>query len=45
MRERFARVTTELLDTDPRIAVVLADIGVAMFGEAMERHPDRVFND
>jgi hypothetical protein len=26
MRERFARVATELVDTDPRVAVVLADI-------------------
>ena len=46
MRERFTAVTTELLDNDPRIAVVLADIGVGNFREsgAMRRHPDRVVN-
>ena len=27
MRERFTRVTTEALDDDPRLALVLADIG------------------
>ena len=31
MRERFARVATELLDADPRLAVVLADISADMF--------------
>ena len=46
MRERFTAVTTELLDSDPRITVVLADIGVGSFREsgAMHRHPDRVVN-
>ncbi|MFI8997580.1 transketolase family protein [Streptomyces sp. NPDC053542] len=44
MRERFATVTSQLLDDDPRLAVVLAEIGVAGFREAMDRHPDRVLN-
>ena len=44
MRERFARVTSELLDSDPRLAVVLADISADMFGGARRRHPDRVVN-
>ncbi|MFD9125198.1 transketolase family protein [Kitasatospora sp. NPDC059571] len=44
MRERFATVTTELLDEDPRLAVVLADIGTDGFRTAAERHPDRVVN-
>ena len=44
MRERFARVTSELLDTDPRLAVVLADISADMFSAARRRHPDRVVN-
>lgn len=46
MRERFTTVVTELLDADPRIAVVLADIGVSSFHEsgAHRRHPDRVIN-
>ena len=46
MRERFYRVTSELLDADERVAVVLADIGVSQFRElgAFERHPDRAIN-
>ncbi|WP_030262417.1 transketolase family protein [Streptomyces sp. NRRL B-24484] len=44
MRERFAAVTTELLDHDPRLAVVLADIGADSFRPAAARHPDRVVN-
>lgn len=44
MRERFASVTTQLLDEDPRLAVVLADIGVDGFRSAQERHPGRVVN-
>ena len=46
MRERFTSVTTELLDADPRVAVVLADIGVSSFREsgAIRRHPERVIN-
>lgn len=44
MRERFAAVTTDLLDHNPRLAVVLADIGAANFTAAAERHPDRVIN-
>jgi transketolase len=46
MRERFASVTTEALDVDPRVALVLADIGVAAFAGtgALRRHPGRVVN-
>jgi len=46
MRERFTTVTTELLDQDPHVALVLADIGVPPFREsgAYRRHPDRVIN-
>lgn len=44
MRERFERVTSELLDSDPRLAVVLADIGASAFGPASQRHPGRVIN-
>ncbi|MEV0533222.1 transketolase C-terminal domain-containing protein [Kitasatospora sp. NPDC050463] len=44
MRERFLDVTTRLLDDDPRLAVVLADISAAGFAPAAERHPDRVVN-
>ncbi|WP_354639504.1 transketolase family protein [Kitasatospora camelliae] len=44
MRERFAAVTTDLLDHDPRLSVVLADIGADGFRTAADRHPDRVVN-
>jgi transketolase len=44
MRARFERITSELLDTDPRLAVVLAAIGAAAFEPARQRHPDRVIN-
>jgi transketolase len=44
MRDRFASVATDLIGTDPRLAVVLADITSASFSGAVERHPDRVIN-
>jgi transketolase len=46
MRERFTRVTAQALDEDPRLAVVLADIGVDGFEHtgSSERHPQRVIN-
>jgi transketolase len=39
MRERFYELTVEALETDDRVALVLADIGAASF----PRHP-RIFN-
>lgn len=44
MRDRFYRVATRLLDADPRLAVVLGDIGTAGFADALERHPGRAIN-
>jgi transketolase len=44
MRQRFYRVTSALLDTDPRLAVVLAVIGGDSFAAARRRHPDRVID-
>ncbi|MCX4903604.1 transketolase family protein [Streptomyces sp. NBC_00878] len=44
MRDRFAPVVSRLLEEDPRVAVVLAEIGLAGFEEALQRHPDRVIN-
>ncbi|KNE83000.1 MULTISPECIES: transketolase family protein [Streptomyces] len=44
MRDRFAPVVSRLLDEDPRVAVVLAEIGVDGFTAARRRHPDRVIN-
>jgi transketolase len=44
MRQRFAKVTSGLLDEDPRLAVVLAAITLADFEGARQRHPERVIN-
>ncbi|MFJ3876576.1 transketolase family protein [Streptomyces sp. NPDC090077] len=44
MRERFISVTSRLLDEDPRLALVLAEISMDGFRPAQERHPDRVIN-
>ncbi|MFF4349400.1 transketolase family protein [Streptomyces sp. NPDC001530] len=44
MRDRFAPVVSRLLDEDPRVAVVLAEIGKDGFADAQRKHPDRVIN-
>ena len=46
MRDRFTAVATELLDSDPRIALLLADIGTDRFAAsgAAGRHPGRLRN-
>ncbi|MFE9068631.1 transketolase family protein [Streptomyces violaceusniger] len=44
MRERFAATASRLLDDDPRLAVVLAEIGKDGFTDAARAHPDRVIN-
>lgn len=44
MRDAWAAHLTDLLDDDPRLAVVLADISDDKFGEARKAHPDRVIN-
>ncbi|MFE0516609.1 transketolase family protein [Streptomyces sp. NPDC058964] len=44
MRDRFAPVLSRILDEDPRVAVVLAEIGKDGFAGARRRHPDRVIN-
>ena len=46
MRDSFTNTTGALLDENPQIAVVLADIGVSQFGAAgvLSRHADRIIN-
>ncbi|MFE7572215.1 transketolase, partial [Streptomyces sp. NPDC057539] len=44
MRDRFISTTSQLLDDDPRLAVVLAEISQDGFDAAQRRHPDRVIN-
>ena len=40
----FLATTEEILDADPDVAVVLADISAAQLAGAARRHPDRVIN-
>ena len=44
MRSRFISTATALLDEDPRLAVVIADISADGFEPARRAHPDRVVN-
>ncbi|WP_328907081.1 transketolase [Streptomyces sp. NBC_00234] len=44
MRDRFIATTTRLLDEDPRLALVLAEISRDGFDPAQRAHPDRVVN-
>jgi transketolase len=44
MRDAFAATVEELLDSDPRTAVVLAEISTEQFAGALSRHPDRAIN-
>jgi transketolase len=44
MRETFIDTIAEVLDNDPRAALVLADISAAAFEPIAAKHPDRVLN-
>ncbi|MFJ1763980.1 transketolase family protein [Amycolatopsis sp. NPDC088138] len=44
MRETFLETTEQILDADPDVAIVLADISAAQLAGAARRHPDRVIN-
>lgn len=44
MREQFVQTVSQLVDLEPRTAVVLADISVDRFAGLARRHPDRVVN-
>ncbi|MGW3657582.1 transketolase family protein [Streptomyces sp. NPDC005151] len=44
MRDRFITTASRLLDDDPRLAVVLAEISRDGFDRAERAHPDRVIN-
>ncbi|MFF5970835.1 transketolase family protein [Streptomyces sp. NPDC012769] len=44
MRDRFIATTARLLDDDPRLALVLAEISRDGFQQALRRHPERVIN-
>lgn len=44
MRDTFVTAASELLDTDPLAALVLAEISADQFAKTAARHPDRVLN-
>ena len=44
MRDRFVTVTKSLLDDDPQVAVVLAEISSTLLHDAELAHPGRVIN-
>lgn len=44
MRDRFITTASQLLEEEPRMAVVLADISADGFAPARRAHPDRVIN-
>jgi transketolase len=44
MRDRFTAVTQSLLDENPRVSVVIAEISSAQFHDAEVAHPGRVIN-
>lgn len=44
MRKQFVKTTLEIMENDPRVVLLLGDIGVYGFREAFERFPKRTFN-
>jgi transketolase len=44
MREQAGETAADLLDEDPRVAVVLAEISTGQFRRALDSHPDRAVN-
>jgi transketolase len=44
MRAQLVATATDLLEADPRVAVVLADVSEDRFAPAMHAYPDRVVN-
>jgi transketolase len=43
-RTQFARTAADLIETDPSVALVYAEISGQFLGEVESRHPDRVVN-
>jgi len=44
MRKQFVKTTEDLLAQDPRLVLLLGDIGVFGFRNASQRFPDRAYN-
>lgn len=43
-RTQFAQTAADLVDSDPAVALVYAEISGQLFGDVERRHPDRVVN-
>jgi len=44
MRKQFVTTTERLLETDPRLFILLGDIGIFAFRNSLQKYPDRVLN-
>ncbi|HEY9291786.1 MAG TPA: hypothetical protein VIP98_10950, partial [Microlunatus sp.] len=44
LRSQFVATASELIEDDPRIALVLAEISADRFSAQQRRHPDRILN-
>jgi transketolase len=44
MRGQMASTITELMESDPRLVMVLCDISAGLFASAADAHPDRVIS-
>jgi len=44
MRDRMGRIVCDLMESDPKTTLVLADISTGYFRDAFEKFPDRVIN-
>src|SRR5277367_5503004 len=44
MRKQFVKTVTSIMEQDPRVVLLLGDIGVYGFREAFQRFPKRCYN-
>ena len=44
MRQQFPKTILELMNNDPRLTVLLGDIGVFGFRDVFTKHPNNIFN-
>ena len=44
MRRKFGSIIKELADKDPKIVLIVGDIGYGIFDEFRKKHPKRFFN-
>lgn len=44
MRQQFVATTNELIENNPKVALLLGGISVASFNDNLQKYPNRVFN-